>query len=119
MSHDERKANKDGTVWQLYEWQQRKQFKHGSPTAPVYISSPDFTDSSKGRRSLEVPRSVSVPPSPSDIPPPGPPKVFISRRPHTPAERVTVKPPEERQTIDVPFVSSPRKIRNHAVKVSK
>ncbi|KAL7992152.1 hypothetical protein Chor_016408 [Crotalus horridus] len=118
MSHDERKANKDGTVWQLYEWQQRKQFKHGSPTAPVYISSPDFTDSSKGRSSLEVPRSVSVPPSPSDIPPPGPPKVFISRRPHTPAERVTVKPSEERQTIDVPFVGSPRKIRNHTVKNS-
>ncbi|XP_034272861.1 pleckstrin homology domain-containing family A member 7 isoform X3 [Pantherophis guttatus] len=118
MSHDERKANKDGTVWQLYEWQQRRQFKHGSPTAPLYISSPDFTDSSKGRSSLEVPRSVSVPPSPSEIPPPGPPKVFISRRPHTPAERVTVKPSEERQTIDVPFVGSPRKIRNQTVKNS-
>ncbi|XP_070620374.1 pleckstrin homology domain-containing family A member 7 isoform X11 [Erythrolamprus reginae] len=118
MSHDERKANKDGTVWQLYEWQQRRQFKHGSPTAPVYISSPDFTDSSKGRSSLDVPRSVSVPPSPSEIPPPGPPKVFISRRPHTPAERVTVKPSEERQTIDVPFVGSPRKIRNQTVKNS-
>ncbi|XP_026524117.1 pleckstrin homology domain-containing family A member 7 isoform X6 [Notechis scutatus] len=118
MSHDERKANKDGTVWQLYEWQQRRQFKHGSPTASVYISSPDFTDSSKGRSSLEVPRSVSVPPSPSEIPPPGPPKVFISRRPHTPAERVTVKPSEERQTIDVPVVGSPRKIRNQGAKNS-
>ncbi|XP_025030202.1 pleckstrin homology domain-containing family A member 7 isoform X1 [Python bivittatus] len=117
MSHDERKANKDGTVWQLYEWQQRKQFKHGSPTAPVYISSPDFTDCSKGRSSLEVPRSVSVPPSPSDIPPPGPPKVFIPRRPHTPAERVTVKPSDERQAID-PFVGSPRKIRNQTLKNS-
>ncbi|XP_026562290.1 pleckstrin homology domain-containing family A member 7 isoform X6 [Pseudonaja textilis] len=118
MSNDERKANKDGTVWQLYEWQQRRQFKHGSPTASVYISSPDFTDSSKGRSSLEVPRSVSVPPSPSEIPPPGPPKVFISRRPHTPAERVTVKPSEERQTIDVPAVGSPRKIRNQSAKSS-
>ncbi|XP_027556961.1 pleckstrin homology domain-containing family A member 7 isoform X10 [Neopelma chrysocephalum] len=38
MSQEERKANKDGTVWQLYEWQQRQQFKHGSPTAPLYSS---------------------------------------------------------------------------------
>ncbi|XP_042301918.1 pleckstrin homology domain-containing family A member 7 isoform X3 [Sceloporus undulatus] len=112
MSHDERRANKDGTVWQLYEWQQRQQFKHGSPTAPIYIGSPDFTDRGKGRSSLDVPRSVSVPPSPSDIPPPGPPKIFPPRRPHTPAERVTVKPSDERQMLDIPFAGSPRKIRN-------
>ncbi|XP_062832695.1 pleckstrin homology domain-containing family A member 7 isoform X7 [Anolis carolinensis] len=118
MSHDERRANKDGTVWQLYEWQQRQQFKHGSPTAPVYIGSPDFTDRGKGRSSLDVPRSVSVPPSPSDIPPPGPPKIFPPRRPHTPAERVTVKPPDERQMIDMPFAGSPRKIRNQTRKNS-
>ncbi|XP_054826715.1 pleckstrin homology domain-containing family A member 7 [Eublepharis macularius] len=118
MSHDERRANKDGTVWQLYEWQQRQQFKHGSPTAPVYVGSPDFTDHGKGRSSLDVPRSVSVPPSPSDIPPPGPPKIFLPRRPHTPAERVTVKPSDERQMIDVPFAESPRKIRNHTIKNS-
>ncbi|XP_048341502.1 pleckstrin homology domain-containing family A member 7 isoform X3 [Sphaerodactylus townsendi] len=118
MSHDERRANKDGTVWQLYEWQQRQQFKHGSPTAPVYLGSPDFTDHGKGRSSLDIPRSVSVPPSPSDIPPPGPPKTFLLRRPHTPAERVTVKPSDERQMIDIPFVGSPRKIRNHTIKNS-
>ncbi|XP_044281538.1 pleckstrin homology domain-containing family A member 7 isoform X3 [Varanus komodoensis] len=118
MSHDERRANKDGTVWQLYEWQQRQQFKHGSPTAPIYIGSPDFTDRGKGRSSLDVPRSVSVPPSPSDIPPPGPPKIFAPRRPHTPAERVTVKPSEERQMIDIPFAASPRKIRNQTIKNS-
>ncbi|XP_015280641.1 PREDICTED: pleckstrin homology domain-containing family A member 7-like [Gekko japonicus] len=118
MSHDERRANKDGTVWQLYEWQQRQQFKHGSPTAPIYVGSPDFTDHGKGRSSLDIPRSVSVPPSPSDIPPPGPPKTFLPRRPHTPAERVTVKPSDERQTIDVPFAGSPRKIRNHTIKNS-
>ncbi|XP_061466248.1 pleckstrin homology domain-containing family A member 7 isoform X7 [Rhineura floridana] len=117
MSLDERRANKDGTVWQLYEWQQRQQFKHGSPTAPIYIGSPDFTDHSKGRSSLEVPRSVSVPPSPSDIPPPGPPKIFPPRRPHTPAERVTVKPSDERQILDVPF-PSPRKILNQTIKNS-
>ncbi|KAL8169903.1 UNVERIFIED_CONTAM: Pleckstrin y domain-containing A member 7 [Gekko kuhli] len=118
MSHDERRANKDGTVWQLYEWQQRQQFKHGSPTAPIYVGSPDFTDHGKGRSSLDIPRSVSVPPSPSDIPPPGPPKTFLPRRPHTPAERVTVKPSDERQMIDVPFAGSPRKIRNHTIKNS-
>ncbi|XP_066496739.1 pleckstrin homology domain-containing family A member 7 isoform X2 [Tiliqua scincoides] len=117
MSHDERKANKDGTVWQLYEWQQRQQFKHGSPTAPIYGGSPDFTEHRKGRSSLEVPRSVSVPPSPSDIPPPGPPKIFPPRRPHTPAERVTVKP-SDRHMIDVPFAGSPRKVQNHIIKNS-
>uniref|UniRef100_A0A452I0M1 Uncharacterized protein n=1 Tax=Gopherus agassizii TaxID=38772 RepID=A0A452I0M1_9SAUR len=118
MSHEERKANKDGTVWQLYEWQQRQQFKHGSPTAPVYAGSPDFTDRGKAKSSLDVPRSISVPPSPSDIPPPGPPKIFPPRRPHTPAERVTVKPSDGRQSIDIPFAGSPRRIRNHSLKNS-
>lgn len=117
MSQEERKANKDGTVWQLYEWQQRQQFKHGSPTAPLYVGSSDFIDRAKSKSSLDVPRSISVPPSPSDIPPPGPPKSFLPRRPHTPAERLTVKPSDERQTVDVPFAGSPRKIRNRAVKV--
>ncbi|KFP91212.1 Pleckstrin homology domain-containing family A member 7, partial [Apaloderma vittatum] len=118
MSQEERKANKDGTVWQLYEWQQRQQFKHGSPTAPLYVGSSDFIDRGKSKSSLDVPRSISVPPSPSDIPPPGPPKSFLPRRPHTPAERLTVKPSDERPTVDVPFAGSPRKIRNHAVKSS-
>ncbi|XP_075281548.1 pleckstrin homology domain-containing family A member 7 isoform X5 [Opisthocomus hoazin] len=116
MSQEERKANKDGTVWQLYEWQQRQQFKHGSPTAPLCVGSSDFIDRGKSKSSLDVPRSISVPPSPSDIPPPGPPKSFPPRRPHTPAERLTVKPSDERQTVDVPFAGSPRRIRNHAVK---
>nr|XP_025960292.1 pleckstrin homology domain-containing family A member 7 isoform X3 [Dromaius novaehollandiae] len=118
MSQEERKANKDGTVWQLYEWQQRQQFKHGSPTAPLYVGFSDFIDRGKSKSSLDVPRSISVPPSPSDIPPPGPPKSFPPRRPHTPAERLTVKPSDERQTVDVPFAGSPRKIRNQAVKSS-
>ncbi|XP_035182879.1 pleckstrin homology domain-containing family A member 7 isoform X11 [Oxyura jamaicensis] len=118
MSQEERKANKDGTVWQLYEWQQRQQFKHGSPTAPLYVGSSDFMDRGKSKSSLDVPRSISVPPSPSDIPPPGPPKSFPPRRPHTPAERLTVKPSDERQTADSPFAGSPRKIQSHAVKSS-
>lgn len=118
MSSEERRAHRDGTVWQLYEWQQRQQFRHGSPTAPICAGSPDFTDQGRSRSMLEVPRSISVPPSPSDIPPPGPPRVFPPRRPHTPAERVTVKPPDQRRSVDISLGGSPRKARGHATKVS-
>ncbi|XP_058519281.1 pleckstrin homology domain-containing family A member 7 isoform X3 [Ochotona princeps] len=118
MSSEERRAHRDGTVWQLYEWQQRQQFRHGSPTAPICAGSPEFADQGRSRSMLEVPRSISVPPSPSDIPPPGPPKVFPSRRPHTPAERVTVKPPDQRRSVDISLGSSPRKARGHASKNS-
>uniref|UniRef100_A0A8I3XDH9 Pleckstrin homology domain-containing family A member 7 n=1 Tax=Callithrix jacchus TaxID=9483 RepID=A0A8I3XDH9_CALJA len=117
MSSEERRAHRDGTVWQLYEWQQRQQFRHGSPTAPICLGSPEFTDQGRSRSMLEVPRSISVPPSPSDIPPPGPPRVFPPRRPHTPAERVTVKPPDQRRSVDISLGDSPRKARGHAVKV--
>ncbi|XP_035120097.2 pleckstrin homology domain-containing family A member 7 isoform X9 [Callithrix jacchus] len=118
MSSEERRAHRDGTVWQLYEWQQRQQFRHGSPTAPICLGSPEFTDQGRSRSMLEVPRSISVPPSPSDIPPPGPPRVFPPRRPHTPAERVTVKPPDQRRSVDISLGDSPRKARGHAVKNS-
>ncbi|XP_058859289.1 pleckstrin homology domain-containing family A member 7-like isoform X17 [Acipenser ruthenus] len=119
MSNEERKAHKEGTVWQLYEWQQRQQFKHGSPTAPIYIGAPDYVDSSALKVSLEAPRSISVPPSSSDIPPPGPPpKALSPRRPHTPAERVTVRPVGERLTADFPASGSPRRIQAHVSKVS-
>ncbi|KAG5270702.1 hypothetical protein AALO_G00195560 [Alosa alosa] len=43
MSTDERLASREGMVWQLYEWQQRQQFRHGSPTAPIYTG-PDYLD---------------------------------------------------------------------------
>ncbi|CAL8403572.1 unnamed protein product [Boreogadus saida] len=98
MSTDERTATKEGMVWQLYEWQQRQQFRHGSPTAPIYTPGPGFLDASAFRVTVEMPRSVSVPPSPSDLQPPPPPRVPASfkplspRRPHTPLGRVTVKP---------------------------
>lgn len=117
MSSEERRAHRDGTVWQLYEWQQRQQFRHGSPTAPIGTGSPEFTDQGRSRSMLEVPRSISVPPSPSDIPPPGPPRVLPSRRPHTPADRVTVKPLEQRRSVDSSLGDSPRKARGHATKV--
>ena len=117
MSSEERRAHRDGTVWQLYEWQQRQQFRHGSPTAPICAGSPEFADQGRSRSMLEVPRSISVPPSPSDIPPPGPPRVFPPRRPHTPAERVTVKPPDQERSVDISLGSSPRKARGHATKV--
>ncbi|XP_058859278.1 pleckstrin homology domain-containing family A member 7-like isoform X5 [Acipenser ruthenus] len=119
MSNEERKAHKEGTVWQLYEWQQRQQFKHGSPTAPIYIGAPDYVDSSALKVSLEAPRSISVPPSSSDIPPPGPPpKALSPRRPHTPAERVTVRPVGERLTADFPASGSPRRIQAHVSKTA-
>ncbi|XP_051005221.1 pleckstrin homology domain-containing family A member 7 isoform X3 [Acomys russatus] len=116
MSSEERRAHRDGTVWQLYEWQQRQQFRHGSPTAPIGAGSPEFTEQSRSRSLLEVPRSISVPPSPSDIPPLGPPRPFPPRRPHTPAERVTVKPPDQRRSVDMSLGGSPRKARGHAIK---
>ncbi|MBV94945.1 Pleckstrin homology domain-containing family A member 7, partial [Eschrichtius robustus] len=118
MSSEERRAHRDGTVWQLYEWQQRQQFRHGSPTAPICAGSPEFTDQGRSRSMLEVPRSISVPPSPSDIPPPGPLRAFPPRRPHTPAERVTVKPPDQRRSVDISLGGSPRKAWGHTTKNS-
>ncbi|XP_025784513.1 pleckstrin homology domain-containing family A member 7 [Puma concolor] len=118
MSSEERRAHRDGTVWQLYEWQQRQQFRHGSPTAPICAGSPEFPDQGRSRSMLEVPRSISVPPSPSDIPPPGPPRAFPPRRPHTPAERVTVKPPDQRRSVDISLGGSPSKARGHITKNS-
>ncbi|XP_072321643.1 pleckstrin homology domain-containing family A member 7 isoform X5 [Eucyclogobius newberryi] len=93
MSTDERMATKEGMVWQLYEWQQRQQFRHGSPTAPIYTG-PSFTDSSAFRVTMEMPRSISVPPSPCEVPPSIPTtfKPLSPRRPHTPSDRRTVRP---------------------------
>ncbi|XP_051048707.1 pleckstrin homology domain-containing family A member 7 isoform X4 [Phodopus roborovskii] len=118
MSSEERRAHRDGTVWQLYEWQQRQQFRHGSPTAPMGAGSPEFPEQGHSRSMLEVPRSISVPPSPSDIPSLGPPRPFPPRRPHTPAERVTVKPPNQRRSVDISLGTSPRKAQGHAMKSS-
>uniref|UniRef100_A0A4W4GZN4 Pleckstrin homology domain containing, family A member 7b n=1 Tax=Electrophorus electricus TaxID=8005 RepID=A0A4W4GZN4_ELEEL len=107
MSMDERLANREGTVWQLYEWQQRQAFRHGSPTAPMFTAT-DSTDTAAFRVMLEVPRSVSVPPSPCDLPLPGGPCRLLSpRRPHTPADRVTVRPLDEARGVDVVSVSLP------------
>ncbi|XP_072322488.1 pleckstrin homology domain-containing family A member 7 isoform X5 [Scyliorhinus torazame] len=117
MSNEDRKATKEGTVWQLYEWQQRQQFKHGSPTAPLYPSHATDFDSGLPKSALDIPRSISVPPSPSDIPPPGLPKTLSPRRPHTPAERVTVKPLEER-AFEILITGSPRRVRGPLTKSS-
>ncbi|XP_016128706.1 pleckstrin homology domain-containing family A member 7-like [Sinocyclocheilus grahami] len=119
MSTDERMATKEGMVWQLYEWQQRQQFRHGSPTAPIYTG-PDYMDTSAFRVTLEMPRSISVPPSPCDIPPPGHPSKFFSpRRPHTPADRVTVRPLDDFATVDTPSLGSPRGICSQISKTSQ
>uniref|UniRef100_A0A3B4C1Q0 PH domain-containing protein n=1 Tax=Pygocentrus nattereri TaxID=42514 RepID=A0A3B4C1Q0_PYGNA len=106
-------TTRDGTVWQLYEWQQRQQYRHASPTAPIYVPAPDYSTAvSSTRVNPDVARSVSVPPTPADIPPPGPPgpSMLSPRRPHTPAERVTVKPLGDRPMVEVPPSSSPHRI---------
>ncbi|XP_076002932.1 pleckstrin homology domain-containing family A member 7-like isoform X2 [Genypterus blacodes] len=123
------------TVWQLYEWQQRHQFRHGSPTAPLYTPAPDYPfgpraptaqpPSSHAPRSGSEgpPRCISVPPSYADIPPPGPPPglsrtLSPTRRPHTPAGRVTVRPAGERSALDVPFTVSPRRAKSQMLKAA-
>ncbi|XP_063763340.1 pleckstrin homology domain-containing family A member 7 isoform X7 [Eleginops maclovinus] len=121
------------TVWQLYEWQQRHQYRHGSPTAPLYTPAPDYPFgprppstvplSSAAPRSEGSPRCVSVPPTSADIPPPGPPHgssrtLSPTRRPHTPAERVTVRPAGERSLLDVPFAVSPRRSKSQMIKAA-
>ncbi|MCI4383096.1 hypothetical protein PGIGA_G00022360 [Pangasianodon gigas] len=108
MSTDERIAAKEGMVWQLYEWQQRQRFRHGGPVVPpVFTSSPDCVDAASFRVMLEVPRSVSVPPSPCEVPPS---KLASPRRPHTPADRVTVRPIDEVSSVDVVRSTSPRAV---------
>ncbi|XP_053282982.1 pleckstrin homology domain-containing family A member 7 isoform X4 [Pleuronectes platessa] len=121
------------TVWQLYEWQQRHQFRHGSPTAPIYTPAPDYPfgprppsivpPTSSLPRSEGHPRCVSVPPSSADIPPPGPPPgtsrtLSPTRRPHTPADRVTVRPVGERSVLEIPFTVSPRRSKSQLFKAS-
>uniref|UniRef100_A0A8C5HXB2 Pleckstrin homology domain-containing family A member 7-like n=1 Tax=Gouania willdenowi TaxID=441366 RepID=A0A8C5HXB2_GOUWI len=104
MSTDERMATKEGMVWQLYEWQQRQQFRHGSPTAPVYTG-PNFTDSSSFRVTVEMPRSISVPPSPCEVTSTF--KPLSPRRPHTPLDRRTVLPLDEMAKGDSTRSNSP------------
>ncbi|XP_027034254.1 pleckstrin homology domain-containing family A member 7 isoform X6 [Tachysurus fulvidraco] len=107
MSTDERIAAKEGMVWQLYEWQQRQRFRHGGPVVPPVFTVPDYVDASSFRVMLEVPRSVSVPPSPCEVPPS---KLASPRRPHTPADRVTVRPIDEVSRGDVVRSASPRAV---------
>ncbi|XP_047436893.1 pleckstrin homology domain-containing family A member 7 isoform X5 [Mugil cephalus] len=120
MSTDERMATKEGMVWQLYEWQQRQQFRHGSPTAPIYTG-PNFTDSSSFRVTVEMPRSISVPPSPCEVPPSVPSsfKPLSPRRPHTPSDRRTVRPLDEVVPGDSTRSSSPGHICAHLSQTSQ
>nr|XP_029507345.1 pleckstrin homology domain-containing family A member 7-like isoform X6 [Oncorhynchus nerka] len=120
MSTDERMATKEGMVWQLYEWQQRQQFRHGSPTAPIYTG-PDFLDTSSFRVTVEMPRSISVPPSPCEVPPSVPTfKPLSPHRPHTPSDRVTVRPLDEVPPGESPTgSSSPRRVFSQLSKTSQ
>ncbi|XP_077941324.1 pleckstrin homology domain-containing family A member 7 isoform X17 [Gasterosteus aculeatus] len=120
MSTDERMATKEGMVWQLYEWQQRQQFRHGSPTAPIYTG-PNFTDSSSFRVTGEMPRSISVPPSPCEVPPSVPAsfKPLSPRRPHTPSDRRTIRPLDDVAHEDSTRSSSPGHICAHLSQASQ
>uniref|UniRef100_A0A3Q2PXL3 Pleckstrin homology domain containing, family A member 7a n=1 Tax=Fundulus heteroclitus TaxID=8078 RepID=A0A3Q2PXL3_FUNHE len=121
------------TVLQLYEWQQRQRFRHGSPTAPIYTPAPDYPfgprppstvpASSSLRRPDGPPRCVSVPPSAADIPPPGPPPgrsrtLSPNKRPHTPAERLTVRPGGDTPVLNIPFTVSPRRTKSQMLKAA-
>ncbi|KAM9408093.1 LOW QUALITY PROTEIN: pleckstrin homology domain-containing family A member 7 [Pholidichthys leucotaenia] len=117
MSTDERMATKEGMVWQLYEWQQRQRFRHGSPTAPVYTG-PNFADSSSFRVTVEMPRSISVPPSPCEVPPSSF-KPLSPRRPHTPSDRRTVRPLDDLSVGDGARLSSPGHICAHLSQTSQ
>uniref|UniRef100_A0A3P9I8D4 Pleckstrin homology domain containing, family A member 7a n=1 Tax=Oryzias latipes TaxID=8090 RepID=A0A3P9I8D4_ORYLA len=120
------------TVWELYEWHQRQLFRHASPTAPLYTPAPEYPfgpgslsavpPSFPASRSDGSPRCVSVPPSSADIPPPGPPPglshtLSPNRRPHTPADRVTVMPMGD-TSPDVPFTVSPRRSKSQLFKAA-
>ncbi|KAJ8252732.1 hypothetical protein COCON_G00220440 [Conger conger] len=64
MSVGERVASRQGAVWQLYEWQQRQRYRHGSPTAPAAPpprphTPPAASPSAPDHTALEVPRPVS------------------------------------------------------------
>ncbi|KAG5849199.1 hypothetical protein ANANG_G00107440 [Anguilla anguilla] len=97
MTTGERSASREGTVWQLYEWQQRQNFRHGSPTAPVYTPAPDYQDPASFRVAIDVPAA-----SP----------------PHTPADRVTVRPLDQMPPADVPASTSPLRVRSHRSKTT-
>lgn len=114
MSTDERMATKEEMVWQLYEWQQRQQFRHGSPTAPVFTGH-NFSDSSSFRVTVEMPRSISVPPSPCEVPPTV--KPLSPRRPHTPSDRRTVRPLDDFSAGDSTRATSPGNICAHLSQV--
>ncbi|KAK0137699.1 Pleckstrin y domain-containing family A member 7 [Merluccius polli] len=121
-----------GPVYQLYEWQQRHQYRHGSPTAPLYTPAPDYpygprppstvppsSTFSAPRPSEGHPRCISVPPSSADLHLPGISRTMSPvRRPHTPAERVTVRPTGNRSELDSPFAASPRRTKSQLLKAA-
>uniref|UniRef100_A0A671SR56 Pleckstrin homology domain containing, family A member 7b n=1 Tax=Sinocyclocheilus anshuiensis TaxID=1608454 RepID=A0A671SR56_9TELE len=87
---------------------------------PLYMCCDGGKNVRKPYRVIRMPRSISVPPSPRDIPPPGHPSRSLSpRRPHTPADRVTVRPLDDFATVDTPSLGSPRGICSQISKTSQ
>lgn len=113
-------ATQDSTIWRLYEWQQRQQYRHASPTAPMYVPAPDYSTAVSSTR-VNPAHPVSVSSTSANIPLSSPlgPRVLSPRRPHTPAERVTVKPLEDRPMAEMSLSSSPHRIHSQKVCISK
>ncbi|XP_055011254.1 pleckstrin homology domain-containing family A member 7-like isoform X2 [Boleophthalmus pectinirostris] len=108
--------------WRLYEWQQRHQYRHGNPTAPLYSPAPLHPYGSRPLAATDqsrapTPRCIDVPPSTADVPP-SLPSGPIGRRPHTPAERLTVRPTNERAAEGGAFTAAPRRSQSQFFKAS-
>ncbi|XP_055078243.1 pleckstrin homology domain-containing family A member 7-like isoform X3 [Periophthalmus magnuspinnatus] len=110
------------SFWRLYEWQQRHQYRHGNPTAPLYSPAPLHPYGPRPLASGEqsrapTPRCIDVPPSATDVPPPLT-SGTIRRRPHTPAERLTVRPTNERTAEGGAFTAAPQRSQSQFFKAS-
>ncbi|CAL9696748.1 unnamed protein product [Knipowitschia caucasica] len=104
-------------LWRLCEWQQRHRYRHGNPTAPLYSPVPlhpygprplATTDQSRA----PTPRCIEVPPTAAEVLP----SLMsqpISRRPHIPAERRTVRPTNHR---GAPGRAAPRRSQSQFFK---
>ncbi|KAJ0029148.1 hypothetical protein NQD34_004145 [Periophthalmus magnuspinnatus] len=101
------------SFWRLFEWQQRHQYRHGNPTAPLYSPCPP-TPLWTTPPGLSC---IDVPPSATDVPPPLT-SGTIRRRPHTPAERLTVRPTNERTAEGGAFTAAPQRSQSQFFKAS-
>uniref|UniRef100_UPI003590189C pleckstrin homology domain-containing family A member 7-like n=1 Tax=Myxine glutinosa TaxID=7769 RepID=UPI003590189C len=96
MNDKDKKQIREGTVWQLFEWQQRHKFRYGITAgigsgqdgALLGMATVPNVRHAAPRRGK--PHSISIPPSPMDLPPPSAPNShrtvqpgFLSLRAHS------------------------------------